>query len=789
MVFAPIAGSGCCRQPLHGRLEPLCYSAGILRRSVLIPRSVNVSIRSKLLLLVLAVLTPALLAAALAISYVYEDQRDMVERGMREATRALALAVDRDLSRRQAIVATLATSPALTRGDLAEFYQQARQVAPSWDNSLVLYSEEGQQLLNTRRPLGDPLPGPDLMTQEVMDTSEVVSNLYLSRSSNAFSFAVRYPVLRDGKQLYVISMSSTARQLSDLMVEQGLPPGWLAVVVDRNGRVVARSRDVDQYVGNQASGPLAQQLSERDEGFVQSQSLDGVPMLSFFSRAPGSRWSVVIAQPRQEVARRIGLALLVASLAVGCLLAVAIALAYWVGRKISRPLRILDATAQAMGGGQRIVPVATGMVETDRTARVLAQASEQIHEARVEMAARVAEAVQQAEQSQSALRQVQKLEALGRLTGGIAHDFNNLLQALTVGLQLASRASPDERAQRALQACMRSVERGSKLTGQLMAFGRHQVAESRVVDLRILLLGMGDLLEGALPSRIRLQLSLPERPWPVYLDPLQCELALLNMVLNARDAISASGEVRVELALNRLHEPANGLPAGDYIELRVSDTGAGMPEDILTKVFEPFYTTKPRGQGTGLGLAQVHGFVAASQGNVRISSQFGVGRRITMLLPLSERVPEVPDDEPHAARLQTASRQILLVDDDAQILELVASMLQELGYRVRTATGGEQALALYQQSLEDDGAAIGKIDLLFSDIVMPGQLDGIGLALALRALTPELPVLLATGYSERAPADFGFRVLAKPYDAQRLAEALERELERVQQRPVPEPQS
>src|SRR5690606_23435733 len=299
-----------------------------------------------------------------------------------------------------------------------------------------------------------------------------------------------------------------------------LPPGWLAAVVDRSGRVVARSRDVDQYVGSYASGPFAEQLRERDEGFLQSQWLDGEPMLSFFSRAPGSRWSVVIAQPRQEVARRIGLALLIASLGVGCLLAVAIALAYWVGRKISRPLRILDATAQAMGGGQRVVAVATGMVETDRTAQVLAHASEQIHEARVEMAARVAEAVQQAEQSQSALLQVQKLEALGRLTGGIAHDFNNLLQALTVGLQLASRASPDERAQRALQACMRSVERGSKLTGQLMAFGRHQVAESRVVDLRILLLGMGDLLEGALPSRIRLVLSLPERPWPVYLDPL-----------------------------------------------------------------------------------------------------------------------------------------------------------------------------------------------------------------------------------------------------------------------------
>lgn len=737
----------------------------------------NVSIRSKLVLLVLAVLTPALLAAALAVSYVYDEQRNLVERGMREATRALALAVDRDLSRRQAIVATLATSPALTRGDLQEFYQQARQVAPTWDSSLVLYAPDGRQLLNTRRPLGDPLPAKPSSTQEEMDTSEVISNLYLSQTSNELSFSVRYPVLRDGKLLYVFSMSSTARQLSDLMVEQGLPPGWLGGVVDRNGLIVARSRAADVHVGSRADGPLAAQLSASDEGFVHSVSQEGVPMLSYFSRAPVSRWSVVIAQPREEVERRIGVALLIATLVVGCLLAAAIALAYWVGRKIARPLRILDATAQAMGGGQRVVPVSTGMVETDRTARVLAQASEQIHEARVEMAARVAEAVAQVEQSQSALLQAQKLEALGRLTGGIAHDFNNLLQALTVGLQLASRTATEARAQRALQACMRSVERGSKLTGQLMAFGRHQVAQSKVVDLRVLLLGMADLLEGALPSRIRLYLSLPERPWPVFLDPLQCELALLNMVLNARDAISASGEVRVDLQLNRLFDPAYRLPPGDYVELRISDTGSGMPEEVQAKAFEPFYTTKPLGQGTGLGLAQVYGFACASGGSVRIDSQLDVGTRITLLLPLSEQPMAAPDDELPPVQVQAASRRILLVDDDAQVLELVESMLQELGYRVLTATDGEQALVLYQRSLEAGANPLERIDLLFSDIVMPGPLDGIGLALAVRALSPGVPVLLATGYSERAPADFGFKALSKPYDARRLAEALARELD------------
>jgi len=723
-----------------------------------------VSIRFKLILLVLAALTPTLLAAAFAVSYVYEAQGIEVERSMREATRALSLAVDRDLSRREAIVSTLANSPALTRGDLDEFYQQARQSAPTWDGSVALAGPDGEPLLNTRRPLGQPLPTRFGGLSDPPSADEMVSNLYRSDFGGMYSFSIRRPVIREGQIRYYLYLSSSAQQLSELLASQQLPQGWRGMVLDRDGRIVAHSRDAETYVGTLVSETLRERMAQVSEGFQRTLDPDGVPTLSYFSRAPSSRWVVVIAQPEQVVRRRTVLAVVFSSIGVLGLLGIAIGLAYWVGRKISQPLRILDAAAQAMGSGQVISAPATGMVETDRTARVLAQASEQIHGARRDMEARVAEAVAEVERSQQALLQAQKLEALGRLTGGIAHDFNNLLQALTVGLQLAQRNSQEPRAQRSLDACLRSVERGSKLTRQLMSFGRQQLSEARVLDVRELLLGMQDLLDGALPSRVRLILDLPEQPWPVFADGLQLELAILNLVLNARDAMPAGGEVRVRL--RRLDDSL------DWLELSVEDSGSGMSEEVRTRAFDPFYTTKATGKGTGLGLAQVHGFAVASGGRASIESETGRGTRIILQLPICHRVePAAPAETEDSAEAARGAR-ILLVDDDAHVLQVVADMLESQGYRVTRACSGDQALALFQATLEPGVPPGERIDLLFADIVMPGQLDGIDLALALRALQPSLPVLLATGYSEKAPGEFGFRVLSKPYQAKTLARIL-----------------
>lgn len=729
------------------------------------------SIRSRLILLVLSVLAPTLLFCLAVIYSVYSAQHAHIQRTMSEATRAVALAIDRDLARRDAIVSTLAHSPSLVRGDFPVFRSYLMSLLESDENVFVVGDEEGHQLLNTRVPEGEPLPENTAAATYPLHEGMNVSGLYMSRIGKQYSFAVTRPVYRDGELVYHISMGSFASQIDDVLAEQRLPEGWLGTVVDRDMTIVARSRSPEAYVGLKPSNYMKDVLHQSNRGSTESVTLDGTPVYSFFSRAPASGWTVILALPKAELRGSALRAVTAVSIGSLLLLGVSLILAFWVGRKITRPLDVLDDAAQAMGRGEPIEAPVTGLDETDRTGRVLAEASRRILNGNALMLERVAEAVRQAEQSQQAMLQGQKLEALGRLTGGIAHDFNNLLQTMTVGLQLAERMTVDPRAKMALEACSRSVQRGTKLTRQLMIFGRQRTQESQVIDLRELLLGMTDLLEGALPSRINLRVELPERPWLTCADPLQCELAILNMTFNARDAMPDGGEVRIGLDEVRL--PAgnpHGLPAGSYISLTLRDNGQGMSEDVLAKAFEPFFTTKAVGAGTGLGLAQVYGFASQSGGTVVIHSQPGEGTEVRVLLPICQENEVAPQAAAPAAIEGRFDARVLLVDDNEQVRDVVASMLRELGCEVEEAADAAQALKRFD---DPDKPAF---DIVFSDIVMPGELDGIGLAQALRARSPELPILLATGYTERAPADYGFRVLAKPYDMHLLVEALQSEI-------------
>lgn len=736
-----------------------------------------VSIRFKLTLLVMAVLAPTLIASLLAIGYVYQDQRVRVAQSMRETTRALALAVDREVAQRNAIIRTLGSVPSLSLDDLQRFYMTARDVADSWENSIILSDTQGQQLLNTRMPYGAELPHTPFLAFPLDDpTAEFdVTDLYMAPIGRQYSFSVRRPIYIDGKLRYFLSMGSFASQINDVLMEQSLPKGWLGTVVDGSGRVVARNIAPDAFVGKPTTGPISEVLGVSQEGFQETVSLDGVALLSFYARAPVSGWSVIIGLPVSEVRQGAVRAMTVVGVVALLLIGVATLLAFWVGRRITRPLRMLDATAQAMGRGEAVQAASTGMSEIDRTATVLAQASERIQNASAEMSARVAAAVEQVERSQKAMQQTQKLEALGRLTGGIAHDFNNLLQTLTIGLQLADMASTDPRAKKAIDACNKSVVRGTKLTRQLMAFGRHKVEETRQVDLRQLIVDMGDLLDGALPSRIGLTLELPEQPWPVFLDPLQCELAVLNLVFNARDAMPRGGKVNISLVAQTLGEgEIAGLAAGAYADLCIADNGEGMSEEVMSKAFEPFFTTKSVGEGTGLGLAQVYGFASQAQGTVLLHSAPGAGTRVRVLLPLS-RVEGSVVAAPASAPLRNASAtRVLLVDDDPLVREVVAPALREVGFTVEVVGNADEALQRYRERRGGEGKP--RFDIVFSDIIMPGKLDGIGLALALREQEPSLPIVLATGYTERAPADYGFTVLSKPYDVETLVAALWAEL-------------
>jgi PAS domain S-box-containing protein len=382
--------------------------------------------------------------------------------------------------------------------------------------------------------------------------------------------------------------------------------------------------------------------------------------------------------------------------------------------------------------------------------------------------------------AEAALRQAQKLEALGSLTGGVAHDFNNLLMIILGSLELLGRRLPaeDARANRLLDAALQGARRGAALTARLLAFARQQELAPIPVDARSLLGALRPMLAHLLGPAIHIQEDLPTDLWNLRADPNQLELALLNLAANARDAMPDGGTLRLSVR-NTAIDPfessfigARSRPAaatGEYVVLEVSDTGAGMDEATLARAAEPLFTTKGPGKGTGLGLSMVHGFVAQSGGALQLSSRPGAGTSVELWLPrTTEPVREAAAGEaaPDGPAVPGAqSLRILLVDDDPLVVAGTASMLEELGHvTVQAASSGEEALAMLRQN--------GNFDLLLTDHLMPGM-TGLQLATAARALHPTLPILLASGFAELDDlAGAEWPRLRKPYSLSDLSTAL-----------------
>jgi len=362
------------------------------------------------------------------------------------------------------------------------------------------------------------------------------------------------------------------------------------------------------------------------------------------------------------------------------------------------------------------------------------------------------------EKMQRQFAESQKMDALGQLTGGIAHDFNNILMIVSGHLQTLKRSmGNDPRLARAVQAIEHAADRGATLTNQLLTFSRRQQVNPERVDVPSLIRSVREVLGSGLGRDARLELDLSPQTWPVVADVSEFETALVNLVINARDAMPAGGIVRIS-AKNDHHD---GL-RGDFVAITVSDTGVGIAKDVMGKIFDPFFTTKPVGKGTGLGLSQVHGFVHQAGGTVRVESDLGKGTQITMLLPRADS--ERTQIEARAPQLATGSGTVLLVEDNPDVASASAELLGQLGYAVRWVADAESAL----DELERNG-----IDVVFSDIVMPGPMDGLGLAEAIKAKFPRLPILLTTGYSQAAQeAQRKYPILRKPYRIHELSRAL-----------------
>lgn len=375
------------------------------------------------------------------------------------------------------------------------------------------------------------------------------------------------------------------------------------------------------------------------------------------------------------------------------------------------------------------------------------------------------------------LRQAQKMEGIGQLTGGVAHDFNNLLQVIGGSLQLLSKSIPhEERDQRRLRNAIEAVARGAKLANQLLSFARQQTLEPRAINLGRVIRGMDHLLRRALGEAVEIETIIGAQLWTAYADPTQVESALLNLAVNARDAMGGRGKLTIEAGNATLDENYAAqyidAKAGQYVTLAVTDTGHGMPAEVIERAFEPFFTTKAPGTGTGLGLSMVHGFVKQSGGHLKIYSELGRGTTVRIYLPRSTLSEEDAGALP-TGNVVGGTEVILLVEDDDSVRATAADMLADLGYQVLMARDADGAMAIIERG--------GAIDLLFTDLVMPGPFGAAELARRAQERLPRLRILFTSGYTDNAVIHGGrlegnVELLPKPFTQDELSRKLRKVL-------------
>ncbi len=727
-------------------------------------------IRTRLLLLILSILFPAFVVATLAVWSVYQEQRGAEVAGMEQAAQALALLADRELLGSEAVLRTLAVAPAMESGDFRELHAYIRRAVPA-DANVVVMDLDGRLLLNSRLPYGSELT-PD--SSALMDArrkagpdATVVSNLFLSPNAGRYKVALQIPVKIAGRLRYYLAMGIDAQRLVPMLEQQGLPPTWLVSLADRDGIVIARSREASTYVGKQVRAALRSKiLAGIDVGTHDGMTLNGTRTMSFFNRGPMSGWTVILSIPASEMRRpAIIAAASLAALVIG-VLALAVIGARWYARRTAVPIEMLRQAAEGLGRGEPVAAFASGMAEADAVSAALAGASRQIRDNKAELERKVAEAVAAAERAQRALLQGQKLEALGRLTAGIAHDFNNILQTLSGALQLIPLTDDRARVQALAATCLKAIARATSLTGQMRSFGMVQDARLETVAPQAAVKNALAMLGNALPGNVALALDMPDSLWPVTVDPLQMELALLNLVINARDAMPSGGRVQLQLANETLADVRHGLSPGDYVRIALADTGTGMSPETLARALEPFFTTKAVDKGTGLGLPQAYGFAAQSNGTLVLHSEPGAGTTVTIWLPrAADEAAVAASARGDALTLPPAlAGLVLFVEDDPLVRETMLAALHTAGFDVVAAASGEEALAVLES-----GQPVRQV---FSDIVMPGAIGGVELARIVLTRYPEVHIVLATGYTDSRVNLPGVRLLAKPYDIAELFQAL-----------------
>ncbi len=728
-------------------------------------------IRTRLLLLMMTVLLPAIAAALFVVARTYQSERESLARGLRDSALAMAQVIDRELARRADMAQALAASHLLSRDpstdpDLVFLHGWCNRIVGNLGGSIELHSAS-HLLMDTRAPAGSP-PRPHADAGFQLSQVPLVVPLAVSATGEVRPPQLVQPVRRPGGELLNIVVTMPPELLQRVVDHQHLPANWIGTVVDNGQRVVARHPGGAAHLGRLATVDMRTRLAGATEGPFESVTLDGMPALGHFSKTPQD-WAYMTASPRNTLVGDLPLPVLQVTAGALVLLGLAAGAAMWVGRGIAGAAESLKLAAQSMQAGAPLLqPPRTGVAEFDEASQALAVSAGALARSRHELERQVADAVARTRLAEQRASQGQRIAAMGRLTGGVAHDFNNLLGVISNSAHLIERHVAQIPAlQLPVDMTQRAVEMGSHLSQQLLRFSGRQPGSPRPVELATTLPDLREMLQMVASRHVGLEIGVAPGTAPVKVDPSELELALINLALNARDAMPGGGQLRVQARNAAAHE-ADGLPAGDYVLVSVSDTGTGLSEEQLAQVFEPFFTTKGVGKGTGLGLSQVHGFCVQAGGTAIMASTPGVGSTVTLVLPACAPAAAAA---PVATPAQTEDRSatmagvsVLLVEDNNDLAEVTVLLLQSYGCEVKRARDVDDALA---QIDADTG-----FELVLTDVVMPGKRSGVDLAQELARTRPQLPVVLISGYSSALAGLKGFTVLRKPVAAEQLISTL-----------------
>ena len=742
----------------------------------------SVSIRTRLLLLVLATLLPALAGFGYFIHSSLEWQRSTHERLLRDTTRALSSLVDLELRQRTTIAWVLAGSrwldsaPDIAPAELGYFEQLGRRALQGLDGWLELRGPDGL-LLDTRHGHGSTRAGaaPKAVGAPIaLADLRAIEPLSAAASGDEAHAAALEPVQRGGRTLLNVAVTIRPQELQRIVDAQVLPAGWVSSVLDSQARVVASHPGGAALLGVEATPELQALLATRREGLFETTSVHGQRSIGYF-RTTAQGWSYVATMPHAQFQRLTTASLLPIGAGTVGLMLLALAGALLVSRRIARPVRELESAAIQLHAGRSVDYRSTGIAECDAVAAALSSASETLRRNRNRLEMEVADAVRRTRDAEQRLSRNQRIEALGRLTGGVAHDFNNLLGTISNSTHLIERHPAAADLQLPLTGIRRAVDAGSRLTQHLQRFaGRHE-AQPSAVDLASYLPETQALLRSVLGERIAVSTDVAPGTAAVCVDAGELELALINLALNARDAMPSGGTLQLQArdARERESEGLAGRPRQRYVVIAVADDGAGLTDEVAAHAFDPFYTTKPVGKGSGLGLSQVMGFCVQAGGTARVDSRPGRGTTVSLLLPAvaaDEAAPEPAAAAPSVAqRAALVGLQVLLVEDNEELAQLTAAVLEMNDMKVTQVPDATQAL---QRLVPPHG-----IHIVMSDVIVPGEIDGLMLAQRLRREQPALPVLVVSGYSGTPAPVQDFVLLRKPYSEDALLAALWRALQ------------